>query len=324
MFKNRGIPTISIVCSVLIFMTLGQVRLAAAQETTNLRVSIIPIVDVAPLIAAIEQGFFEEENLIVDTSPVAGGAAGVPGLVGGAYQIAFTNVVSTILAREQGIDIQIIAPGSATGASPPDDAGLIARSGEGIATGADLEGKSVAVNTRNNIIWLFAREWVAQTGGDPDKVNFREVPFPQMLDALRGEQVDAAFIVQPMLLGALNDPAFDLVGWPYNTVQPSLDIAQYVATSEYIENNPEVLVRFRRALSKGVDWFNENIESDEVIELVSGYTRIPADVLQNVKFSAAPDSVREESPAAVMELMHKHDLLEEPSDLEGLINDLAR
>ena len=57
------------------------------------------------------------------------------------------------------------------------------------------------------MIWLYARAWIQATGGDPDKVTFLEVPFPQMEDALRQQRVDAAFMVAPFSIVSARSPA---------------------------------------------------------------------------------------------------------------------
>src|ERR1700754_2347301 len=85
---------------------------ASAAELEKLRVSIIPINDVAPLFAAIQNGYFRELGLEIDTAPTTGGAVGIPGLVGGSYDIAYGNVVSVLLASQQGLDLRVIAPGT--------------------------------------------------------------------------------------------------------------------------------------------------------------------------------------------------------------------
>ena len=324
MSKVRQLFQSFLISAALCVLTAASSGMANAAEVVKLRVSIIPIIDVAPLFAAITQGYFKAEDLEIDTAPVAGGAQGIPGLVAGAYQIAFSNVVSTLLARQQGLDLRIVAPGSATQAEPPDGAGLVARRGEGIRSGKDLEGKSLAVNTRNNIIWLYAREWIVRTGGDPSKINFREVPFPQMLDTLRGKQVDAAFVVQPMLLGAMESQVFEMVAWPYNAVQPKADVAQYLATAEFIKNNPDVVRRFARALKKGAEWYNANIAADETLALVSSYTRIPPETLKKFGFATAPQTVSTDAIRKTMELMGKHGLLSGPLELDGLLHETAR
>src|SRR6188768_2868934 len=151
-------------------------------QTTKMRVSTIPIIDIAPLQVAIAKGYFAAEGIEVDTTPTQGGAAGIPALAAGQVQVVFSNVVSIIQAAKQGLGIQIIAPASTTGDEPPDQAALIAKKGTPLKTGKDFEGKRIAVNTRNNIIWLYARAWVRATGGNPDAVTYLEVPFPQMVD----------------------------------------------------------------------------------------------------------------------------------------------
>jgi len=44
------------------------VSTAHAQEKKTLKVSIIPITDVAPLFAAIKQGYFKQQGLEIDTA----------------------------------------------------------------------------------------------------------------------------------------------------------------------------------------------------------------------------------------------------------------
>ena len=57
-----------------------------AQSLEKVRVSIIPVYDVAPLYAAIVKGYFKELGIDVETAPTAGGAAGIPGLIGGSVE----------------------------------------------------------------------------------------------------------------------------------------------------------------------------------------------------------------------------------------------
>src|SRR6185503_6522520 len=120
----------------------------------------------------------------------------------------------------------IISGGSGTSDAPPDLAGLVVKPGTALKTGKDFEGRSIAVNTRNNIIWLYARAWVKKTGGDPDKVNYQEVPFPQMIDAVRGGRVDAAFVVEPFFSAGKGSGAVELVAWPYASTQKRIPVAQ--------------------------------------------------------------------------------------------------
>lgn len=298
---------------------LATAPLASAQApATKLRVSTIPIIDTAPLQVGIAKGFFAAEGLEVDTTPTAGGAAGLPALAAGQVQIAFSNIISIVLGAKQGLGFEVIAAGSNTGDNAPDLAAIVAKKGHAFRTGKDLEGKRIAVNTRNNIIWLYARAWVQATGGNPDNVTYLEVPFPQMIDAVKGDRVDAAFVVEPFLSSGIKSDAVAVVSWPYNTVQKRIPVAQYAALGSYIQQNPQVIERFVRAYLKAVDWTNANAGSDELVKIISGYTRLPPEVVKSLTLVPFEKTVDVASVGQVVETMRKHKMIEGAFDPKSI------
>jgi NitT/TauT family transport system substrate-binding protein len=292
--------------------------LPAMAQPVKLRVSTIPIIDTAPLQVGITKGFFAAEGLEIDTTPTTGGAAGLPALAAGQVQITFSNIISIVLGAKQGLGFEVIAAGSGTGDKIPDLAALVARKGSTIKSGKDLEGKRVAVNTRNNIIWLYARAWVQATGGNPDAVTYLEVPFPQMIDAVKGDRVDAAFVVEPFMSSGLQSDAVTVVGWPYNTVQKRIPVGQYAATKTYIEQNPQVIEKFVRAYNKAVDWTNQNAGNDEWVKIVAGYTRMAPGLLKTLSLVPYDKTVDPSAIDQVVELMRKHKMIEGPFDSKAL------
>jgi NitT/TauT family transport system substrate-binding protein len=291
----------------------------AQAQTTKIRVSTIPIIDTAPLQVGIAKGFFAAEGLEVDTTPTAGGAMGLPALAAGQVQITFSNVISVVLGAKQGLGFEIIAAGSNTGEKTPDLAALIAKKGSTIKTGKDLEGKRVAVNTRNNIIWLYARAWVQATGGNPDAVTYLEVPFPQMVDAVKGDRVDAAFVVEPFLSAGVASDAVSIVGWPYNAVQKRIPVSQYVATKTFISQNPGVIDRWVRAYNKSVDWTNQNQGSEEWTKIIAAYTRLAPEQIRSLSLPPYEKTVDPASIDMVVEQMRKNKMIEGPFESKALL-----
>ena len=291
-----------------------------AAELTKLRVSTIPIADTASFEVAREKGFFAAEGLEIDTTPTSGGAVGIPALMSGQLQIAYSNVVSIILAASQGLDLVVVAAADETSDAPPDLAGLVAKPGAGFKDGKALEGKRVAVNSRNNIIWLYAREWIGVTGGDPNKVTYVEVPFPQMTDAVQQGRVDAAMLVEPFLSGGLKSGQLESIGWPYSTVQKRLPVSQFATTRAYAAANPEILERFRRAMAKATDWTNANIQGDEFLAILSGYTKAPADRIRAATMPVFVKTVNPASVAFVAALMKRHGILKNDVDIAALLH----
>lgn len=307
---------------------MGLVALPAAPATAadleKVRVSIIPIGDVAPLFVAVQNGYFREVGLEIDTTPSAGGAAGIPGLIGGSFDIAYGNVVSALLAAQQGLDIKVIAAGTNVTDPKLDATGIFTRTDSGIKSGKDLEGKSIAVNTRNNVIWLYARAWVKATGGDPERVTFKEVPFPQMEDALRQQRVDAAFMVPPFSLVAAQKDGLSKVGSPYSDVQPGVDVGQYVTTGKLLAAKPDTIKKFVTALRKGIEWHNANLTSDALLSLISGYTRADVALLKLAPVPTAPVRSDLLQIGKTMQLMIESKLLPGPLDLDKIVDPLAR
>jgi NitT/TauT family transport system substrate-binding protein len=292
---------------------------AARAENEKLRVSIIPINDVTPLFSAIKQGYFAEEGITIDTSPSTGGATGIPGLIAGSFDIVYGNVVSMLLAAQQGIDIRVVAPGTKIETAENDTSALVVRADSGITTGKDLEGKTVGVNTRNNVIWLYARAWIKATGGDPDKVTYKEIPHPQMEDALRQKQVDAGYMVIPYVALATAKPEFKAIGHPYSTVQLGVDVGQYLTTSKFLTERPETAKKFIRALRRGIEWYNANRGKPELLSIVSGFTRINVDLLSKIKMSPSPMKVDPAQIEKTMKLMIDNKLLRAPLDIKPLV-----
>jgi NitT/TauT family transport system substrate-binding protein len=296
---------------------------ARAAELERVRVSIIPINDVTPLFVAIKQGFFEQEGLMVDTSPSSGGATGIPGLVAGSYDIAYGNVVSTMLAAQQGIELRVVAPGTKIQEAKNDHSALVVRRDSGIRSGQDLEGKVVGVNTRNNVIWLYARAWIKATGGNPDRVTYKEVPHPQMEDAIRQKQADAGYMVVPYVTLATGKPEFEKIAHPYSAVQLGVDVGQYLATAAFLQAKPETVAKFARALRRGITWYNANLTNPDLLPVISGFTKIEVSLLQTLTLAPSPLAVEPAQMEKTMQLMIEHRLLRGPVDVKPLIGPTA-
>lgn len=291
----------------------------ASAQAVKLRVSTIPIIDTAGLQIAMAKGFFKEQGLEIDTTPTAGGAAGLPALAAGQVQIAFSNIISTVLAVKQNLGFLIISGGSGTGDAPPDLAGIVTKPGAGLKTGKDFEGKTIAVNTRNNIIWLYARAWVKKTGGDPDKVTYLEVPFPQMIDAVRGGRVDGAFVVEPFFSAGQASKAVELVAWPYASTQKRIPVAQFVATKAYVEANAGTIERFVRAYNKGVDWMNANKGTDEWAGIIAGYTRLKPEQIKSIGLPVFGKTVDPKGIDETVAVMREHKMIEGAVDAKAML-----
>jgi NitT/TauT family transport system substrate-binding protein len=245
---------------------------AGAVDPIRLRVGAIAITDCAPFFAAQQQGLFTANGLDVVTQAETGGVLGIPAVVAGAYDIVYTNLPSALLAIGQGIDLRFIAGGGPL--NPPDTTGLFVRKGEGLHNGKDFDGKTIGVNDTRGLQWMYARGWVKATGGDPDKVTYRAVPFPQMSDALKSKQVDGVIPSEPFLSASRSDPALEIIANPGRTVFPKGRVAAWVVMGDFATKRADAAKRFIAALDQGAKWVNANLDSPAFVPFIAGYTKL--------------------------------------------------
>ena len=294
--------------------TVGMSK-AMAAEPTLLRVSLLPIYSVAPHFAAEKFGYFADEGIKVSTTSIQSGVVGIPGLMSGGFEILYTNTVSVLTAIERGIDIRIIAEATRVPMAPPEGLALVGRKGEGIKSGKDLEGKPVAINAKFALQWLTLSKWIKMTGGDLDKVNYREIPTPSMLDALKTKQVDAAFLIDPYKMMAMEDPTLELISHPSTSTIPGLATGVWIVSGKMADEKPELVRGYTRAYLKGGQWVNDNFGKPAYYELVSSFSKMEVERL--AKMPAVPQEMVLSAAAinGIGDVMREFDLLKTKVDV---------
>ncbi|MER6082806.1 ABC transporter substrate-binding protein [Streptomyces sp. NPDC001833] len=285
--------------------------------TTTVKVGIIPIVDVAPLYLGEKEGFFSRRGLKLSTTLAQGGAAIVPGVTSGQFQFGFSNMTSLMIAQSNGVPVQAIANGVAsTGVAGKDFGGLVVKKGSSITSPKQLEGKKVAVNTLKNINETAVRESVRKAGGDPDKVNFVELAFDQMPAALDKGQIDAAMAVEPALATMKLQGATEIAP-PLVDVAQNLTVAMYFTSTSYAQKNPAVVKKFQEAVAESLSYADAH--PDEVRQIVTTYTKTPADVLAKVTLPKWPAEANRSSIQTLEKLSEQDGLFKTAPDLDKLL-----
>lgn len=246
-----------------------------------------------------------------------GGAAIVPGVTSGQFQFGFSNVTSLMIAQSNGVPVKAIANGVAsTGVAGEDFGGLVVKKGSSITSAKQLEGKKVAVNTLKNINETAVRESVRKAGGDPDKVNFVELAFDQMPAALDKGQIDAAMAVEPALATMKLQGATEIAS-PLVDVAQKLTVAMYFTSTSYARKNPGVVSKFQQAVAESLSYADAH--PDQVRQIVTTYTKTPADVLAKVTLPKWPAEANRSSIETLEKLSEQDGLFKTAPDLDKLL-----
>ncbi|ROO86379.1 NitT/TauT family transport system substrate-binding protein [Actinocorallia herbida] len=283
----------------------------------KVKVGVIPIVDVAPIYLGKDKGFFSSRGIDLTLDSAQGGAAIVPGVVSGQFQFGFSNVTSLLIAQTKNVPVKAVANGVAsTGEAGADFGAVVVKKGSPITSAKDLAGKKVSVNTLKNIGDTSVRESVRKDGGDPSKVEFVEIAFPQMPAALDAGQVDAAWMVEPSLSQAKAAGAVEIAS-NFVDVAPNLTVALYFTSEKTIADDPDLVRRFTEAMKESLAYADAN--PAEVRRILTTYTKIDAATLDTMRMPRWPAEPDRPSLQALSALGQSDGLFATAPDLDALL-----
>jgi ABC-type nitrate/sulfonate/bicarbonate transport system substrate-binding protein len=288
-------------------------------EPATLNVGVIPIADVAPLYLGMKKGFFEEEQLTIKPQLAEGGAAITPAVVSGDFQIGFSNTISLLIAASQDLPVEIISQGVLGGKTEEEAwADLLVLKDGPIKEPTDLEGKTIAVNTLKNICEVTIKASLEEEGVAVDKLSFAEVPFPDMNAALEAGRVDGACVVEPFVSQGKAGKARGIDPF-YVRTAPDLTVATYFTSTQYAEENADVVDRFVKAMNRSLTYAESH--PDEVREVLLDYTEIPPEAAEQIQLPIWRPDLNEPTIERLSELSLKYGLIEEEPDLDELIRE---
>jgi len=295
----------------------GGASASSAATSTKISVGVIPIIDVAPLYLGIQKGIFTKHGLEVTAKPAQGGAAIVPAVLSGEDQFGFSNVVSLLTAREKGVPLISVAGGSSSTGDPQSDvnAVLVGKSST-LQSAKDLEGKKVAINSLNNIGDTTIKTAVKKAGGDPTKVKFVEMPFPDMPAQLASGTVDAVWESEPFrtqILGAGGRVLFDNLTETY----PTLQIAQWFTSAKLKQDKPDLVTNFTAAINEAMSYATDH--PDDARAVLATYTKIPPAVAAKVVLPKWPTMLDKDSTTAIGQAAQGFGTLSKAPDVAGLL-----
>lgn len=284
---------------------------------TEVSVGTIPAILSGPLFVGIEEGIFEEHGLDVEVSFADGGAAVIPSVLSGENQFGYSNTVSQLAALGEGLPLQLVQSAWAPhGELDEDDHGVLVLPDNGFDEPADLEGANIAVNTLQNIGEVHIRTAFENLGLDGDDLTWTQLPFPDMGEALERGDVDAIWVSEPFLTPGLEN-GYEWLISPGAQSFPEQVGGYYSTSTQFAEENPEVVEAFKEAMGEVNEYAEENPE--QVRTVAVDEMGIDEAVAQEVNLPIFPNDDDVEALQAYAEAATRFGILaQEPDDYESL------
>jgi NitT/TauT family transport system substrate-binding protein len=288
---------------------------------TKSKLGYMKIVDSAAMFMAMEKGFFKAEGLEIEPVPMAGGAVIVQGVTSGDLQFGWTNVISLYQAAVEGFDFKLIAGGATNVRGSNETHAIEVLKDAHIRGPKDLQGKTVAVNTLNNIVHVMAMAWVDKYGGNSTKVKFVEIPFPQMEPALIAGKIDAISVQEPFAAAAARRQEIRVLSNPWGDVLPKFLIASWFASEKWIQKNKATAQAFVRAINRGIDAVHADKEGMRAAMIK--WSGLTPDMVGKIGYPLFEKGIAEKDLQGTIDLSTKYKLIPRPIKARDVISEIA-
>jgi len=254
-------------------------------EIQAVTAGVIPVTDAGPIVMGQAAGIWEDNGLDLTIETANSSPNIISAVMSGDYQIGYGGVTAVFQAVENGIDLVVIAAASATSDDP--DAGIndiLVLPDSDIESADQLEGRKVAVNALGGYVQLLAQIAVKAEGGDPDKVEWVELPIPDQPAALANGTIDAFVAGEPF--GTLaRDEGNVTIANPHALLSDTAVVAGvWYANRAEVEANPEYY-------QKIVDAIEESnalaLSDDEGLRLaIAEFTGVDPDLAARIRLGS--------------------------------------
>lgn len=220
-----------------------------------------------PQYVAMANGFFEEEGLKLDLSTSEGTDKVMTAILANQSEIGFAGPEASIYIYNEGKEdyAQIFAQ-----ITKRDGSFLVSRENEDFKW-ENLKGKTIIPGRKGGMPYMTFEYLLKQKGLDTenDVVLDDSIKFDLMAGAFSGGTADYVTLFEPTasmteeqgkgyIVASVGEEAGEI---PYTT---------YFAKKSYIENNPEIIEKFTRAVYKGQKWVQEH-SAEEIAQAVQDY-----------------------------------------------------
>lgn len=315
MFQNRGnFLKLATGASLAGIVTLPQA--ISAQQLHTLRVLAVPTDGAKATLYAQKAGLFAKRGIQADIRPMSGGAAIFAAVAGGSAEIGSGSLFPVFSAYSRGIPLRIIAPASMyLGAEA--DAYMFVQKNAPITTARDLNGKTIAGDSLQDVNTTAARAWVDQNGGDGRSLRVLELKRSEMIPSLEAGRIDAIVLESPFVQVAMASSKLRALCKPLDAIGSRFLLSCWVANVDFITKNPEVVNNYIAALAEAARYTNAH--QPETVELVSQFTgQNPATIASGVRSITAETFVLADVQKP-LDVAVRYGVIEKPFDVAGLI-----
>jgi NitT/TauT family transport system substrate-binding protein len=297
--------------------SLALVATPSLAEPFKLKIACTATSDCASAMVARDQGIFAKHGLDADVTLIGINTNIPPAIASDSIQIGGPTSPVFLQAVDGGLDLVAVAGASVMDAEESKTIAAVARTGVSIKEPKDFVGKKVGAPGIGAFLHVLFRKWLIEKGVDPEKVNFVEVTFPTMNDALKSGSVDVVLTAEPILSRITKAGNGEVAALYAADLARQDPIIFYAASRKFAEGHPDVIKAFRAAIDEAAPIVNNDRET--ATQSIAKFTKMPIDLVRQTKPDLAKPGLKGSDLAWWIETMKQQDMLQGSPDLSKLV-----
>jgi NitT/TauT family transport system substrate-binding protein len=292
--RERIIMTILRNSTLLLLTAMLLILAAACGNNNNDKKELVPVkfsevirsIFYAPHYAALSQGFFKEQGLNVDMNTAQGSDKGAAALIAGTADISLVGPETTIYIYNQKGDKTLKIFHQLTSR---EGSFLLSREKLDNFKWSDLNGKSIIGWRPGSAPQMVLNSTLLKEQVKDVNV-VTNIAAPAMAGAFTSGQGDFIQLFEPVASTLVKEGKAYYAASLGETFGPFPETS-YVATSDFIKDNPEIIQKFSNAVAQGAKWLGTATNEEIVIALKPFFEGTPEDlIIQSVERYKSQDT----------------------------------
>ncbi len=275
------------------------------EESTTLRVALLPIMQTLPFYIAEQNGYFSDEGIQVELVPVKSPTERDALMQAGEVDGMLTDLPGVGVFNRDEPQVKIISLAHKAYPNSPQFRLLAAPNSE-IENAVDLAGVKIGIS-QNTVIEYITDRMLEGSGLSADQIAVEEITaIPVRFEQLMSGQVQAATLPDPLAQGAIAGGAKLIVD---DSDFPQYSQSVLVFDTDAIEAKPNTLGKFLTAWNRAVAELNANPDAYQDLLIEKG--RVPESIQGSFAMPPFPENeiTREEAWADVVTWLREKDLI---------------
>ena len=266
---------------IFLLVSTGSKTLFAENSIKNVKlIEVVHSIFYAPQYVALNEGFFEEEGLLVELSTAWGGDKAAASLMAGNGDIALVGPEPTIYIYQQGAKDYIVNFAQLTNTA---GSFLVSRRPIVDFTWDDVRGKTILGNRPGGAPQMIL-EYSLKTRGiipNQDVEVITNLDFTANAGAFVGGIGDFVQLFEPAA-STLEAEGYGYVVESFGKAGGNIPYTVYMAKAKYIQKNPDIIQSFTNAIYKAQVWVEEHTPEQIANSIQTYFSDTDYDILIKV------------------------------------------